>query len=306
MSQPPSVAIVVLNWNGRDDTLECLSSLSRVDYAACQVIVVDNGSRDDSVAVIRAANPHVTLIETGENLGYVGGNNVGLERAHALRADYVLLLNNDTTAAPDFLRLLIEAAEADPEIGIVGPTIYYFDQPDVIWSAGGAIDWQRGLTWMVGLDEKDQGQFGPAPRPVDFVTGCALLIEMPVIERIGFLDPRFFTYYEETEWCVRAARAGFKICHVPRAKIWHKISPTARADSPTTHYYMTRNRLLFLAATKAGWQAWAHTLLDDLRTLVSWSVHSKWRGKRAQRNAMWLALCDYFAGRLGPVAPGRL
>jgi len=306
VSQPPSVAIVVLNWNGRDDTLECLASLRRVDYPACQVIVVDNGSHDDSVATIREAaicapteSSRLTLIETGENLGYVGGNNVGLKHAQVLGVDYVLLLNNDTTVAPDFLRRLVEAAEADPAVGVVGPTIYYFDRPDVIWSAGGAIDWQRGRTRMVGLDEQDRGQFGSEPRPVDFVTGCALLIKRSVIERVGLLDVQFFAYYEETEWCARAARAGFKICHVPRAKIWHKISPTARADSPTTHYYMTRNRLLFLAATHAGWQAWAHTLFDDLRTLVSWSVRPKWHPMHQQRDMMLKAIRDYFAGRLG-------
>ncbi|MEK7326115.1 MAG: glycosyltransferase family 2 protein [Chloroflexota bacterium] len=300
---PPRVAIIILNWNGLKDTLACLESLRRLDYPACEIVVVDNGSTDESVATIRAAYPVVTLIETGENLGYVGGNNAGLKYAQSTKADYALLLNNDTEVDPGFLKLLVDVAENDPKVGIVGPMIYYYTQPDVIWSAGGAIDWNKGLPWMVGLDEREQGQFGTQPRPVDFVTGCALLIKMPVVERVGLLDERFFAYYEETEWCARVARAGYKILHVPQAKLWHKISPLARATSPTVHYYMTRNRLLFLRAARAGWRAWLHTLLFEYaRTLISWSLRPRWRGMRAQRDVMLLAIRDYFAGRVGRVS----
>jgi GT2 family glycosyltransferase len=293
------VAIIVLNWNGLDDTPACLASLHRLIYPAYQVVVVDNGSTDGSATALRAEYPGVPLIETGRNLGYVGGNNVGLTWAMEQGADYALLLNNDTEVAPDFLSQLVTVAEADPSVGIVGPTIYYFDRPQVIWSAGGAIDWMRGETRMIGLDEVDTGQFGCQPHPVDFVTGCALLIKMPSLARAGLLDPRFFAYYEEVEWCVRVARAGFQILHVPQAKIWHKISPAAQATSPTVHYYMTRNRLLFLRATHAGRRAWAHTLLDNACTLVSWSLRPKWREKRRQRDVMLQALVDYFVGHVG-------
>jgi GT2 family glycosyltransferase len=302
MERLGKVAIVVLNWNGRDDTLACLASLGQLDYPVYEVIVVDNGSSDDSAAAIRAAYPQVTLIETGDNLGYVGGNNVGLEHARTIGADYALLLNNDTEVAADFLRLLVEAAEADPTIGIMGPTIYYFDRPGVIWSAGGAIDWGWGDTRMIGVDKVDQGQFGLLPRPVDFVSGCAMLIKMSSIDQMGLLDPRFFAYYEETEWCVRVARAGFKIVHVPQAKIWHKISPTAREASPQVHYYMTRNRLLFLKLSGAGVSSWLNTLLFDYgRTLLSWSVKPRWRHKAPQRRAMLQAISDYRQRRFGKV-----
>jgi GT2 family glycosyltransferase len=153
---------------------------------------------------------------------------------------------------------------------------------------------------MVGLDEQDQGQFGQVPRTVDFVTGCAILVRRAVLEQAELLDERFFAYYEETEWCVRASRAGFKIVHVPLAHIWHKISPAAQADSSLVHYYMTRNRLLFLKATGAGLRAWFHTLLAEyLRTLTSWSLRPKWRGKQVQRNAMLKAIVDFQRGQLG-------
>jgi GT2 family glycosyltransferase len=298
----PKVVIVVLNWNGRDDTLACLASLSGIDYPVYEVIVVDNGSGDDSVAAIRAAYPQVTLIETGDNLGYVGGNNVGLEHAGIMGADYALLLNNDTEVAPDFLNLMVEVAEVDAAIGIVGPTIYYFDRPDVIWSAGGSIDWGWGDTRMVSLDVVDQGQFSLLPRPVDFVSGCAMLIKMSLLDQMGLLDPRFFAYYEETEWCVRVARAGFKIVHVPQAKIWHKISPVAREASPQVHYYMTRNRLLFLKLSRVGVAPWLNTFLFDYgRTLLSWTLKPRWRYKAPQRQAMLQGILDFWRGRFGKV-----
>ena len=296
----PQVMVIVLNWNGLTDTLECLESLSRLDYPACELVVVDNGSTDGSPAIIRVRFPDVTLVETGENLGFTGGNNLGLRRALEQGADYALLLNNDTEVAPDFLRLLVEAAEADPRIGIVGPTIYYHAQPQVIWSAGGHIDWRRGRTWMLGLNEFDVGQFGDEPRDVDFVTGCALLVKRAVMEQVGLLDERFFAYYEETEWCVRARRAGFHIAHVPRATVWHKMPLDGRESSPSVHYYMTRNRLLFLKATGASWWVRGHVLfVEYLRRLIVWSVRSKWRSKKAQRRAMIEAINDSCRKRWG-------
>jgi GT2 family glycosyltransferase len=301
----PSVMIVVLNWNGLSDTLDCLMSLQRLDYPDCKVVVVDNGSVDGSVEVVRTRFPGIMLVENEENLGYAGGNNVGLRYALAQGMDYVLLLNNDTEVAPDFVSRLVAAAEVDLAVGVVGPTIYYHDRPDDIWSAGGAIDWQRGRTWMVGLNERDVGQFGQESCEVDFVTGCALLVKRAVLEQVGLLDERFFAYYEDTEWCVRIARAGYRIVHVPEAKIWHKISPDAQADSPLIHYYMTRNRLLFLKVTGARAGAWLHTLVAEyLRTLISWSIRSKWHGKRRQRTLMVMAVRDFLAGRLGQVPLG--
>lgn len=301
----PRVAVVVLNWNGRADTVECLESLARLEPPAHEVVVVDNGSTDGSVAVIGERFPGVTVLENGENLGYTGGNNAGLRYALGQGAEYVLVLNNDTVVAPDLLGRLVEAAEADPEVGMAGPTIYYHDRPDVIWSAGGGIDWERGRTWMVGLDEVDEGQLGVEPRAMDFITGCAMLVRRGLMERVGLLDERFFAYYEDTEWCVRAGRAGYGIVHVPLARMWHKISPCAQSDSRVVHYYMTRNRLLFLRAAGAGWRAWVDTLLADyVRTVMSWSVRRRWRGKRAQRDVMVRAVWDYFCGRFGRVAIG--
>lgn len=298
----PAVAIVVLNWNGWHDTLPCLESLHAVRYPNVRVIVVDNGSTDESIAMIRGAHPEATLIETGANLGFADGNNIGIQRALDSGADYVLLLNNDTVVAPDFLGHLVDAVEATPDVHVAGPMVYYFDAPERIWSAGGAVDWARGDTAMLGLGETDHGQFGDAPRRVDFVTGCALLASRQAWERVGLLDGRFFMYFEETEWCVRAARAGMGVVQVPLAKVWHKIPLQAREDSPRVHYYMTRNRLLFLRRSGAGALTWARVGFAYVRTLASWSLRPRWRHKRAQRDIMLRAITDFLRGRFGRAA----
>jgi GT2 family glycosyltransferase len=301
----PYVAIIVLNWNGKEDTLACLASLSRLDYPDYEVIIVDNGSSDGSVKAIAERYPQQKVLETGENLGFVGGNNVGLRYARDIGADYVLLLNNDTEVTADLLSCMIEVIDADPAIGAMGPMIYYYDQPDVIWSAGGYVDWGRGNTYMVGVDERDSGD-RYVLRDVDYVTGCALLVRMSVLDEVGDLDPRFFAYYEEAELCVRIQRAGYRIVHVPEAKLWHKIPPgDGRATSPTVHYYMTRNRLLFLKAAGAGILPWLYTLLADYaRTLSSWTIKPRWRHKRAQRGAMLEAIYDAWRGQWGRRASG--
>jgi GT2 family glycosyltransferase len=301
MTDSRKVGVILVNWNGKQDTLACLRSLSQLNYADYDIIVVDNGSEDGSVEAIKASFPQIALLEMGENLGFVGGNNQGISYALEHNAAFILLLNNDTEVAPDFLDIMVKVLADAPQTGIVGPLIYYFDPPNVIWSAGGEIDWRRGSTTMIGINEDDNGQFGQSPFPVDFVTGCALLIKRDVLEKIDLLEPKFFAYYEETEWCVRAARAGFQILTVPQAKIWHKISPAKREASPLVHYYMTRNRLLFLELARAGIPAWVQTIFEFSRTLLSWTIRPKWRHKTRQRRAMLLAIFDYFRRRFGRV-----
>jgi GT2 family glycosyltransferase len=289
----------VLCYNGVALTLECLKSLRCLDYVSVDILIVDNASRDDTPAAVRAQFPEVMVVETGANLGFAAGNNVGLRYALEQSYDYALLLNNDTEVAPDFLDRLVRAAEADPAIGAIGPTIYYHERWDLIWSAGGVIDWRHGRSAMRGIGEPDRGQYRDAA-DVDFVSGCALLCRCAALERAGLLDERFFIYYEETEWCVRAARAGFRIVHLPTARIWHKIPLDSRADQPYVAYYMTRNRLLFLQTTGATALAWIHAMLfQDLRTWASLSLLRKWRARRPHRDAMVLAWSDFIRHRFG-------
>jgi GT2 family glycosyltransferase len=300
----PDVSIILLNWNGLADTLACLDSLSRLDYPSFQVVVIDNGSSDGSPEAIRKAHPEVRVLETGENLGYVGGNNLGLDYACSRGSVYALLLNNDTEVAPDFLRRMVEFAEIDPMVGVVGPTIYYADPAEMIWSAGGQLERRTGLTLMYGMDEVDRGQFGESPRKVDFVTGCALLAKTAVVKEVGKLDSRFFAYFEENEWCIRVAQAGYTIYHLPTARIWHKISPARREHSPQVYYYMTRNRLLFTWLANLGLSSWLSISWEYLQRLLSWSIRPRWRYKAPQRNAMLRGIFDFSRRRFGRVDIG--
>ncbi|MBN8619086.1 MAG: glycosyltransferase family 2 protein [Anaerolineae bacterium] len=295
----PNVSIIVLNYNGREDTLACLRSLQHVTYPNLRVVMVDNASTDGTVEAVRAAHPEVTILETGANLGFTGGNNAAIKEAIQQGADYVMLLNNDTIVAPDFVSVMVEVMEKDPTIGVTGPMIYYYSNPEVIWSAGGEIDWKHGTTSMIGLNEVDLSQFGLSPRGVDFISGCALMARREVWEKVGLLDDQFFMYYEETEWCVRAGRAGYKLAVVPMAMIWHRISIEERAVSPRTYYYMVRNRLLFLHKTRATYQSWFYTITEYARTFMSWSLRPKWQNRRHLRGTMLKAVRDYSRGRYG-------
>lgn len=296
-----AVLVIVLCYNGVDLTVACLESLRRQTYRATDVLVVDNASRDHSPAIVRARFPEVSVVETGANLGFAAGNNVGLRYAWAQGYDYALILNNDTEADPELVARLVSACEADPRIGVAGPRIYYHDRPTTIWSAGGTIDWVRGTTAMVGLDMPDGAAFD-RPADVDFVTGCALFVRRAVLEQVGMIDERFGMYYEEAEWCVRIGRAGWRLVYVPESMLWHKIKPAQQGLSPHVLYYMTRNRLLFLRLTGAPASAWLHaSILQDFRTWCSWGLRRRWRGRVAQRAALRLAWSDFLSSRFGMV-----
>ena len=186
------VAIIIVNWNGKTDTLACLHSLELLQYPEYDVIVVDNGSTDGSVKAIHSECDWVKILETGQNLGYAGGNNAGLKYALEKDYEYFLLLNNDTEVDPQFLGYLVQALKNNPDLGVVGPLIYYHSSPDILWSAGGMIDRKKVNTYMNGTDEKDVGQYGTEIFPADFVTGCAFLVTRKTIEKTGLLDERFF------------------------------------------------------------------------------------------------------------------
>ena len=296
MSQP-FVVSVILNTNRRQDTLECLASLTKSTYANHKIIVLDNASNDGSVMAIQTSYPEVQIIELTKNLGYAGNNNVGINAALAQGADWVWVLNEDTIIAPDSLAQLIEVTESDTQIGIVGPMVYHHDEPEFIQSAGGKMS----RTWQpshLAQNQPDQGQF-TTPHQVDWLVGCAILVKAAVIKQIGLLDERFFYYWEETEWCIRASKKGWLLVHVPQAKLWHKGVQRNYQPKPSLMYYDTRNKLLLLAKHHAPIFAWFATGSRILRTLVSWTVKPKWRSRREHRDAMWYGLLDFLRQRWG-------
>lgn len=298
----PNITVVILNTNRREDTLACLASLRRSQYPNVYLIVLDNASTDGSPEAIRAQFPEVQLLSLTDNRGYAGNNNVGVRAALERGADWVLVLNEDTLLDPDCLGALVEQAESDTRIGIVGPLVYHANEPGVVQSAGGRL----GRFWLaehIGQNETDMGQF-TGPRDVEWVSGCAIMLRRAVLEQIGLLDERFFYYWEETEWCLRARRAGWRIVHVPAAKLWHKGVQRDYRPGPSITYYGTRNQFLLLAKHHAPLHVWFYAWTQTLRTLVSWSFRPRWRSMRPHRDAMWRGLRDFLAQRWGkmPVA----
>lgn len=288
---------VILNTNRKDDTLAALASLAENTYANHRLIVLDNQSSDGSVQAIRDAYPDVEIIALQENLGYAGNNNVGIAAAMQAGADWVFVLNEDTILAPDCLEQLIAVGESDSRIGIVGPMVYHHSEPQVIQSAGGVL----GKYWQsshLAQNELDRGQFDQ-PHAVEWISGCAILVRRQVIEQVGALDTRFFYYWEETEWCLRTARAGWRIVHVPQAKLWHKGVQRDYKPGPNVTYYNTRNRLMMYARHHAPSRTWLHAWIEILRTLLSWSVKPQHQDKRQHRDAMLQGALDFLRGRSG-------
>jgi hypothetical protein len=281
----PEVDIVLLNWNGWHDTVECLESLRKIDYPNYRLIIIDNGSSNNSVEKIREyaegrlkasfpsrvgfEEPPISMVEytrkeienglrhevregklpplrlviikNERNEGYAEGNNIAIR--YALKEhypDYILLLNNDVTVDKNFLKELVRVSESSPEIGIVGSTIYYYDMPDVINFAGEDI-----ILWKAkGIRYKDECAF---PREVDKVDGACMLIKKNVFEKVGLMDSDFYMYWEETDFCQRAKKKGYKVMYVPAAKIWHKIAVSGGGlNNYNRMYYLTRNRFLFV------------------------------------------------------------
>lgn len=245
----PKVSIIILNWNGLEDTIECLESLKKVTYPNYEVIVVDNASSGSDVQVLTERyEDYIHIIQNDRNYGFAEGNNISMRYALAdFNSDYFLLLNNDTVVAPDFLGELVKVALADTRIGIVGPKIYYYDEPTKIWFAGGRINRWTGKPRHLGIGQEDQGQFEDV-LDVDFITGCCMLISREVLLSVGLLDKDFFFGNEDYDICIRAMNRGFRILFAPKAKIWHKIgratSSTEEKPSSVHAYYAAKNLLL--------------------------------------------------------------
>ena len=240
------VTIIVLNWNGKKDTLECLESIHKIDYQNFNVIFVDNGSTDDSVKVIQQKFPKIYVLETGENLGYAGGNNYGMRYAINNGADYILLLNNDVIVHPQLIKNFIEATLRVSPWAIFAAKIYYFTQPEKIWYAGARRIKSTAHFMHMGQGSVDSGNQFNALKETDYACGCAIFFYKGVIDKVGMFDEKFFLTYEEADFCYRAKKIGIRSYVVPGAKIWHKVSISfGGEESALFRYFISRNKLLW-------------------------------------------------------------
>jgi len=236
----PTVFIIILNWNGEEDTLACLDSVDHLGYASRYTVVVDNGSTDDSVKRIAGERPDVTLIEHKVNLGYTGGNNAGIRYALAHGAEYVWLLNNDTLVEADSLGALVAAARRDPMLGLLSPLTYDYHHRERLQFWGILADAER-QEFIRARDPRHGESSGELP----LLWGTALLINASVIRQIGYLDERYFAYHEDVDYSLRAIAAGFRTRVEPAAIVYHKWAASSGVDSPFRAYLYTRNWYLF-------------------------------------------------------------
>jgi GT2 family glycosyltransferase len=241
----PNVVIITLNWNRREDTIECVESLLRLNYDNYTVVVVDNASTDGSVQAIRAAFPGVKIIENESNLGYALGFNTGIKYALDRDPKYILILNNDTKIDRNALDELVKVAESDEEIGFVSGKVYEYDEPNKLQVVGKVCDFNRGLLHNIGHGEIDHGQYDKITE-YEFLDDVFWLARAEVFRKVGMYDPNFFLYFEETDLCARTNK-HFKLVFTPYAKIWHKGSQSSGGlGSPTQAYYMARNGIIFM------------------------------------------------------------
>ncbi len=296
MSGKPVVAAIVLNWNGKEPTARCLESLLQSDYPALRIYCVDNGSEDGSLEELPPHFPAVTFVATGANLYYAGGNNAGMAQALADGADYILVCNNDTVVAPDMVTILQDALERTPRAGFVGPKIFYLDYPDMLWSAGGGINWWMGLTWHYGLRKKD----GPAwsrRRSVGYLTGCAIMARRRVLDEIGLLDPDYVLYAEDADWCVRAHRAGWDLLYVPEARMWHEVSRSSGgAQSPFKVYHKVRSNFRLFGRYARPYH-WVTIPFAVLAGAMAYGLRALLTGNTAALRAMLRGGADALTGR---------
>jgi GT2 family glycosyltransferase len=280
----PKVSIILLNWNGWEDTVECLESLYQIKYINYNVILVDNNSEDDSLHRIKnylmgdmpmrsefyeynASNKPIKLVEKGdtpgkgdesliliknpENLGFAGGNNVGIKYAmDNLNPDYVLLLNNDTVVDKNFLIELVKTGESNPEIGFVGAKTLFYDRETTIQEAGGGmIDYNHAEVEEVGFNEVDDGSLDSYIEP-DYIGGACILVKSRVIEQIGGLDESYFMYWEDVDFCTTGLEKGYRSAYQYQAVVWHKYGSSS--ENTFKMYYLNRNRLYFMRKHTIG------------------------------------------------------
>ena len=265
MATEPLTFIIIVNWNGKEVLLACLESLSTIAYANHRVVVVDNGSSDDSVNAVRNTFPDVVVLEMRQNLRFAGGNNAGMRYALEHGAEFLMLLNNDTTVDAQFLSRMVACLESDAHIGMVAPKIYYHDRPDVLWFAGGRLSLWTGSMSHIGIRERDTGQYDHR-QEIQYATGCCILVTRTVVEHVGLLDESYHMYTEDADWSMRVRNAGYSIVYEPAARVWHKISVSAGGH---LSWFKMRNKAYSNVKFFARYAAWYHWIVFPWMGIVA-------------------------------------
>ena len=312
MVMKPKVFILILNWNGRDYALACLRSLRELDYRNCEIAVIDNGSTDGSEEAVRKLYPDIKVLQNRENLGYAEGNNRGIQLALKSGTDYIFLLNNDTKIYPECVSRLVEAAERNPNFGILGPVAFDYETGRTTLDSGFEINFDLAAKANSSIFRSISGDFVLSQTreiyEVDFVQGDAFFVKRGVFEKIGLFDPKFFLLNEEADLCVRAKNAGFHTGVVKNASFQRMVSPILGRNTPLRGYYATRNTFLFIA--KHAKSADKKKTIVQMLKKMKWDIQGyylpnffkTWRFTYLKSIAFILRGClDYFLGKFGRI-----
>jgi GT2 family glycosyltransferase len=253
----PLISIIALNYNQIEVTCEFLESTKKLLYPNYEIILIDNASRENPSSIIHEKYPHVRLIVSEKNLGFTGGNNLGIQNA---KGDYYFIVNNDTEVTPDLLDKMLEPFYSDSTVGVVSPKIKYFSNPDIIQYAGFLeVNPFTGRGKTKGSAKVDNGDFDN-PGYTAYAHGAAMLVKKEVVDKVGMLPDMFFIYYEELDWSAHIRRAGYNIYYQPKGVIFHKESITMGKESAIKAYYHTRNRILFMRRNTKSSQFFIFTI----------------------------------------------
>ncbi|HXV27359.1 MAG TPA: glycosyltransferase [bacterium] len=295
----PKVTVATLTWNQKNDVLECLSSLVKLDYPNFEIVVVDNGSTDGTFEAVRQKYPQVRIVRHSENLGCAEGVNGEIRAALQAEADYLFIIANDAIVEPSTLSELVNVAERDPAVGIVNPKVYYYGKEKKIWFAGGAkFDWKRGKFFGFVQNVEDDGTYENESE-ADFFPGGFSLVRTEAIKMAGFLDPKYFIFFDDADWSYRIGLAGYRGRCAPKARAWHKPSSSVGMESESFYYYRTRNRFLFVKkhAPARVFPLFLFYFLYEL--IFKTAPYLVLSGFKGQLRAVFLGVFDFFRGKFG-------
>lgn len=298
------VAIVVLHLNGFAVTDDCLQSLKQASYPAFDVILVANGSTDGSGKKLKEQHPHVIFLESPVNAGFTGGNNIGLRYAFAHGYDYVMLLNNDTFVAPDFLEHLVAYMDKYPDAGILQPKIYFHHDRSLLWNAGSYYNRLFGFPYTKGLNRK-AGPADEQTKEVDWVTGCAFMIRTSLLQQAGLLATNMFLYCEDVDLSFRVKALGYKLVYLPASVVYHIAGVSGRAKQkgkeghilPQIHYYNQRNRI-WLLKRYTSWYLWPSVFVVNAFYVSGVLLYFVLRGRMQKFRAVVRAISDGLSGSI--------
>ena len=292
----PSVGVVIVNWNLKDSLRETLLSFRKVNYPGLQIVVSDNASSDGSQEMVRAEFPEVHLLahETGQ--GYARGASLGM--AHLVdKTDYIFSTTNDVIVDPEMINQLVDYAEQNPQAGMIGTKIYFFDRPNVLWHAGARINPLHGHNFHYGWNRTDCGQHDRI-KECDYVTGCGVMLRSAAIKKTGTFKDDLIFYFEDADLCYRVRAAGYKIVYLPTARMYHKVETTLAKNRQRQLHYCTRNGLYLLQTHRVGFyplSLLAHILLVCPAKMCVFAI----RGQYANCRGIWRGIRDWNRRKYG-------